>query len=153
MQRRTHARTDALVWRWARGGATSIDDLGTPLAMTGYALCVYDGTGVLRRAAEALPGGTCAGRPCWRRDGDRGFAFRDAAGSRGGLRRLALRAGASREARIGARTIGEGASASVLPLATPVTVQLQRSDSPACWTATYAHPDRNDGHEFRSTAE
>ena len=39
------------------------------------------------------------------------------------------------------------------PLATPVIVQLQRSDSPLCWTASYADPDRNDTREFRSTAD
>lgn len=37
-----------------------------------------------------------------------------------------------------------------LPLVPPITVRLVRSDSPACWEATYTTPIKNDAEQLKA---
>jgi len=71
--------TDKITWLWKKGAATAVEELGNPVAGDDYALCVYDEStmppGLLFRAVLA-GGGSCDGRPCWRRKGPRASGTR-----------------------------------------------------------------------------
>ena len=58
---------DKLVWKWLKGAATTIGELGDPTGATDYTLCLYSGTGA---AAIALPAGSN-----WQTLGTTGFKF------------------------------------------------------------------------------
>jgi len=143
-----------LAWTWTRGTA-SRDDFGDPAAgTTGYALCVYDGTGGTSRlvaGAEAAAGGTCGSRPCWTAT-PAGFRYRSTSPTLHGVGQIRLGAGT------GTATLKVTARGGNLPpLGLPaaqqpaVTVQLKTSGG-ACWEARYTAPAlRNDGKTFVDT--
>lgn len=145
---------DRLVWRWTRGEATELLDLGDPLGTATYALCMYDQSAAPQPVfgAQVPPGGTCAGRPCWKAVRT-GYRYRDANRAAGGLQAIALRTGAAGKARIVVR--GKGGH---LPLpglgdlTPPVTVQL-KNDAGECWGATFATPIASDAEQFRARSE
>ena len=144
---------DLLVWRWLRGVETDVVDFGDPTTGTDYALCVYDGAGLVLDAI--VPGGgTCGrGRPCWTRTA-RGFVYRDGALGNDGLQRIVLRAGVDGRAKIIVRAKGQGLGVPGLgDLLSPVTVQLRNGS--VCWGAQYSFPPaiRSEAGEFRDRAD
>lgn len=136
---------DVLVWKWTKGAATTLADLGDPTGGgAGFALCVYGSTGgtpQLLAGARAPGGGTCRGRPCWKALGTSGFGYTDAEASPDGLVQLRLKAGGAGKASITAK--GKGASLPPLGLPLPqdpaVTVQLH-GPTGTCWETTHAAP-------------
>jgi hypothetical protein len=144
---------DLLVWRWLRGVETDVADFGDPTTGTDYALCVYDGAGLLLNAAAA-GGGTCGrGRPCWTRTA-KGFAYRDGSLGNDGMQRVVLRAGVDGKAKIVLRAKGQGLGVPGLgDLVSPVTVQLRNAS--VCWGAQYSFPPaiRSEAGEFRDRAD
>ena len=58
-------KSDALVWKWAAGAATTKAEFGDPLASDDFAVCVYD-DGELLASVTADHGGVCHGKPCWK---------------------------------------------------------------------------------------
>ena len=151
-------------WKWVRGlDALTRDDFGDPvLGSTTYSLCLYDQVGGLPvlRIGLALPAaGTCAGAPCWRTLGSRGWSYRDNAGSTAGVTRFRLRGGPA--GRPSVQLKGAGA---LLPIPPPntagryfaqdgaVILQLHASSPAACWSSTFTASRRNDGRPFKATA-
>jgi hypothetical protein len=153
---------DQLSWKWRNGAATSTADFGKPLANTNYALCVYDHGGSTPRlviSARAPAAGVCAGKPCWRALGDRGFKYQSAALLPDGLQKLILKAGAAGKAQV--RAIARGpilalppqTDGKVLQQDTKVIVQLV-SDRPDCWQASFSAPaSANTFYVFKDTAD
>jgi hypothetical protein len=149
---------DQLAFRWKRGESTVLSDLGNPLGGTDYTLCVYDETpsGVeLSYRAMAPAGGTCAGAPCWRANGLRGFTYQDPQSTPDGLGVVKLKVGPpgkasalakGRGANLRVPFLGDGTGGG---LHMPVTVQLRSSDA-ACFDATFATAQRDGPYEFRS---
>ncbi len=140
-----------LDWRWTRGEATTLDDLGDPmLAGTGYALCLYDGSAdvqprlSLRTPAEP----DCAGGGCWRTAGRRGFRYRQQEGLPDGVQRASLRSGGAGRSSLQVRSRGRGVLPDGMPLELPVTVQWLRDDAPDCWGVTYLESLRNQADRF-----
>jgi cysteine-rich repeat protein/parallel beta-helix repeat protein len=135
---------DVLVWKWTKGAATSLADLGDPRAADDYQLCVYGTAGgvpALLFGARAPAGGTCRGRPCWKPLGATGYAYTDPELGPDGLLQLRLKAGAAGKASITLK--GKGALLPLTGLPLPqdpsVTVQLHRRGGP-CWETTHATP-------------
>jgi len=128
---------DRLVWTWRRGGSR---DFGDPADATAFALCLYDDTGTV--AALVVPaGGSCGGHACWTETAG-GFRYRNRTGEPDGATALRLR-----QSRHGGRTaIRLDAAGDLLDLPdlasleSPLTVQLRRSGSAACWSARYTIP-------------
>jgi hypothetical protein len=135
---RTANDKDRLGWKWSAGTAT-VADFGDPVATDDYALCIYDGAE--RRLALGIPaGGTCGGKPCWRRKST-GFVYRDGAARPDGITVLTLRAGIDGKAQIQAK--GRGALLAVPPLAgftSTVRVQLRDRASGLCWESRHVPP-------------
>jgi hypothetical protein len=142
---------DKLRWAWAKGSATSREEFGDPTADTSFAVCAYDPLG--RILSARLPGGgTCGGQLCWKATRT-GFRYKDLVGTREGIVSLRLRAGPDESAKI--VLIGRGSRLGlpgILPLATPVTVQLVREGG-TCWEARFSVPKKSSEQQFKATAD
>lgn len=135
---------DRLVWKWAKGQATSLSELGNPLADTFYSLCLYDQAGEatgLGLAAATRTGTSCASKPCWRSLGEKGFKYRDRSASPEGLQSLLLRSGGEGKAKVKVKGRGGLLSMPSLPLAQDPALSVQlRSSTGACWGAAFSAP-------------
>jgi predicted acyl esterase len=137
------AATDRLVWKWARGAATSIPDFDAPGSTTDYHLCVYGGDALL--AALTAPAG-----PRWR-DTPRGYRYVDDTPGASGIQSLALQAGLDRRARILLKARGAALARPVLPItALPVRAQLVNATG-ACWETALGEVRRNSAATFVAT--
>jgi hypothetical protein len=143
---------DQLVWKWSKGDATTAADLGSPTTMGNYHLCLYDESGAtpsLLARADIPAGGTCSGKPCWRRNGDT-VKYRNAARTPDGISKLQVKAGASGHAKLTLK--GKGAllpPLPELPLDLPARVQLQ-AEGGGCFEAVFGNAGtvRNDDATF-----
>lgn len=142
---------DRLVWKWAKGAMTRRVDFGDPLTTTSFTLCGYDDSGLML-VLTIPPGGTCAGRACWRRTAV-GFAYDDEELSPDGVLALRLREGEEGGARIVLKAKGPNLRLPALPLRTPVTVQLLRSDDQPCWDARFPAARKNTSTLFKARSE
>lgn len=131
---------DKLLFNWKAGGATTLSDFGNPLASTSYEMCIFD-TGeprpVLRVQAGVPPGGTCAGKPCWKSVGSAGYAYKDKGLLLSGIERLRFKSGGDGEARIivGGRGSNLGLERAYYYDA-PLRVEVRASNG-KCWSATF----------------
>ena len=130
-------KSDALVWKWQKGDATVAADFGDPLASSDVRVCLYDGaTRDFAAGAIAPAGGTCAGKPCWKPIGAKGFLYSDKALTPTGIQSLKLLGGPAGKAAILAKLKGDLVDVPALPVAGPVLVQVS-SDGGACFEAEY----------------
>ena len=143
---------DQLGWRWVSTATVAVGDFGNPIATSRYALCIYDGNGVLKLAAAAPPDDTCAGRPCWRRTRS-GLQYRDRALTPDGLLKISLKAGPAGRAKIAVRGKGANLRMPAPPFTTPVRVQLGRNDASTCWEARFGTPVRNQADRFIASSD
>ncbi len=130
---------DKLVWKWAKGPATSHADFGDPVATDAYRVCMYGGSSALLLEATLPPGGTCAGKPCWKRLGSltqpKGYQYADKAGAVGGITGLKLGPGADGKAKITLTAKGSGLRPPPTPVVFPLRVQLSAAGQ--CWETAY----------------
>src|SRR5207248_1019825 len=131
---------DSIAFRLSRNTGMPSADLGDPLTVTGWELCVIGGaptSPALVFGARIPPAGTCGRGPCWRATRT-GWAYADRAGSRAGIGYFQLTAGAAPTAGVTFRGRG-GALASAVPVpaaSLPLTVQV-RSPGSGCYEATF----------------
>ena len=141
---------DALTFKWQKGAETSTAELADPTQGTGYALCLYDATGLLCSLEVA---GAAASWSAL--SGERGFRYRDTTGAQDGITKMLLRSGTAGRAKLAVMGKGLNLPDPTLELSEPVTAQLINQDSALCWTATYSGPGtirRNDTERFRAIA-
>jgi len=127
---------DQLIWKWVRGGATSLDAFGDPTTSDGQALCIFDGNGDLFLGLDAPAGDSCAGAPCWKPLGSIGFKYSDKEATPSGITTLFEKAGPAGKSRIMVKGRGALLDMPPLPPALPLTVQLQTGTG-ACFEARY----------------
>jgi hypothetical protein len=141
---------DILIWKWTKGEATSKAEFGDPTASDGYALCVYEDD-TLVREFEIPAGQTCSGgRPCWK-DVPPGFTYRDKERTPDGVLSVKLLEGlADGDTKLKLKGKGSQLAMPDLSQLTGVLdVQLQQTDGPLCWGATYTPPFKKyDGSTF-----
>jgi hypothetical protein len=135
---RTPDTADNLSWKWVRGEAASLAELGDPIAEHAYAFCLYDASGLVMEQGVG-PGGTCGTKPCWTSLGPDGFRYVDKQGVRGPVRKLVLKAGDDGEAKVVAKMKGEGLAMPALPLVVPLRAQIQATTG-ECWDVEYTGP-------------
>lgn len=148
---------DRLNWSWTSAAAIAKTDFGTPTTSSDFNLCLYDSGGLagasqLRMRGSVPAGGTCAKRPCWK-ESTNGFSYADQELTPTGIASLKLTAGAAGKAKIRLTGKGSNLQLSGLPWTAPVTVQLVRTDSTTCWSATYSVPSKNDPTQFKATPD
>ena len=123
----------------------------SPPTTTDYLLCICDASGE-KLSAEARAGGTCGSNPCLKALGAQGFRYREKTGTPDGLVNAILRAGGSGKGKLRANGPSNSPRLPLLPLKTPVRVQLQNSNS-ACWEATYSTATTNTTKTFKASSD
>jgi CSLREA domain-containing protein len=132
------AKTDptkrALAWSWKGNAVSSSTQFGavTTPDGSGYELCLYAGGSSLR-LLDAPAG--CTGGVCWS-PRPNGFQLRSPAGAADKVRVL-LKSGNSGADLLQVKTKGAVFGFPSLSLALPARVRLERTDTGACWDATY----------------
>jgi hypothetical protein len=148
----TNARTPSFRWLWAKGEATTLAELGRPLAGDRYTLCVFDESGAAPAVAmQATTGvGQCGRRPCWKPSGKTAYTYADAARAADGLAGVLLRAGAAGKAEVVVTGKGPNLDLPPLPLGVPLRVQLH-ADGGSCWESRFLGEGRtrNDTKRFK----
>jgi hypothetical protein len=151
---------DQLLWKWDKGEATDALDFGDPESATSYTWCLYedpDGNGSqpssLLLALEVPPGGVCAGKPCWKALGDKGFKYKDKELMSDGASQLLLKAGDEGKAKVLLKGKGDN-----LPFPVPflafspnavITAQLV-NDELTCWETSHSPPfTKNQVDQFK----
>jgi cysteine-rich repeat protein len=145
---------DQLQWKWAKGAATTLADLGAPLATTDYAVCIYDG-GTLVSSSRIPAGGDCSGKPCWKEIG-RGFQYKSKTLAPDGVQQLKIQSGASGKAQIQMKAKGVLVETPAFGPSTggPVVVQLIQSSSAVCWQSVFHAPfKKSDGVTFNDASD
>lgn len=123
---------DALKWKWSRGDATLLAELGMPTAGTGYALCLYDASANPQpRLAASAPASSAR----WTQT-SKGYRYKDRNGTADAVRALTLKEGEAGKASASVQAKGTGLAMPMLPLTPPLTVQL-RNQEQACWGASF----------------
>jgi ELWxxDGT repeat protein len=151
----------AFKWKWkaAATDTTTADEFRDPVNGTPTVrACVYDGSGNLQPLMQAriVPGGTCAGKPCWKLVGSVaapvGDKYKNKAATPDGLTDAKLKAGAAGKAQVGVKGKGSLLQNPALQLTLPVTVQLLIGDGSgtACWQTTYSNSTTNDPTQFKA---
>ena len=143
---------DKLVWKWAKGAATSLGDFSDPVGGTAtYALCFYAGaTPALIEQASVPPAG---GK--WAAIGSKGYKYSDSGGTSAGITKIIVKSGASGKSKVLVK--GKGVNLpdfdSDLPIAAPdlpLVVQLRNSQSGLCWGGSFATPKKNLATQFNA---
>ena len=129
----------------------NLGDFGSPTTTTGYVLCLYDQSG-LKMTAKAPADRMCGSKPCWKA-GTSGFKYKDKTGIPDGLTGLKLKAGAAGKAKIGVKGKGANLPVPMLPLTTPLRVQLKRADTGGCWDATYSSAIINTASKLKAKSD
>lgn len=106
------------------------------------------------RRQQILPGGTCAGKPCWKLLGNvaspTGYKYKNKAATPDGLTDAKLKAGTDGKAQLGLKGKGSLLQNPMLGLTMPATVQLLIGDGTgtACWQTTYSTAKSNIATKF-----
>ena len=144
---------DSIKWKWLRGNRTTFAEYGNPTATTNYQLCLYDQTG-LRMEITNPAGGTCAGKPCWKATGVKGYKYGDKELTPDGGQKITLKEGALEKAKI--QLSGAGPNLHMPDLTSlqqPIVVQLQNSDG-ICWETTFSAPaGKQTADQFKDKAD
>jgi hypothetical protein len=135
---------DKLIWKWIKGDATTLAELGVPTGTTNYALCVYAGTAVA--TVNLLAGSN------WQAAGT-GFTFKDPTGTPDGAQKALIKSGGAGKAK--ALVKGKGTNLPDTftgPLTLPVTAQLVNEGSNLCFEGVFNSVDvvKNDGTNFKA---
>jgi uncharacterized delta-60 repeat protein len=149
---------DLVVWKWIKGAATSVAELGEPAGSDGYTLCLFDSTQTLRMKMEAPAGGTCGGNPCWKAIGGampKGVRYRDAEATPDGIVALDAKAGDAGAAKAVLKAKGAAVPMPALgAFALPLRAQLQ-SEGGTCLEAVFpvAGVIKDDERQFKARAD
>jgi len=147
---------NALKWKWTGVDAFNVAELGAPDVTTPLSLCVYDHDGPVL-SALAPAGGTCAGTPCWQVDVGKGkVKYTDKDLTPDGLSKIQGKSGLAGKGKLAVQGKGANLSMSALSLTLPVRARLIRSDTPACWEATFSLPGnvkKNDAAQFKAKSD
>ncbi len=131
---RTDPAKNLLRWRWLKGEAIAIGDIGDPTDTASYNLCFYpDVPGGGGLGAEVL----LAPSPIWVTLNGEGYRYQDLSGSNGGVSDLRIRTGDANKTKASLKARGANVPGGLLP-ATSYTVQLAEPSGGGCWTSSFA---------------
>jgi Thrombospondin type 3 repeat len=149
LQNKDNDARDRLLFKWNKGPQLEQDDFGNPLQMADYALCLYTGPQHAPLTHTTVPHD--AGK--WSALSDRGYRYKDRAGSAAGITKILLKGGDAGKSL--AQVKGKGLNLpdptfTNLPL--PVTAQLVNTQTNTCLEATYQAADvkKNDAGRFKA---
>jgi cysteine-rich repeat protein len=144
-------KKDLVLWKWTKGGATTLPDLGDPTTSDDYELCVYGPAPTLIFNGHVPAGGTCTGLPCWKSTAT-GFIYKDPEQTPDGMFKLTLKSGIAGTSKAVAKGKGGNLDMPVLgSLPLPITVQLRRTGQ--CWESTFSTALLNDAATFKAQSD
>ncbi len=138
---------DLLVWKWLKGNL-AYGDIGAPGSVTGFTACIYSNGALVSFGSVPAVGPWTANTTS--------FKYKDKTGASSGFTQLQLKSNP---------TPGKGkiilkgkglnlAMPSTAGLASPVRVELHRTDSTICWAANYSAPFiKQDAEQFKDKAD
>jgi hypothetical protein len=137
---------DTLSYKWVSSAPVALADYGSPTTTSNYRLCIFDGAQHLQLSSAAPAGGTCTakGKPCWAAKKS-SFVYTDSKErTPDGLANVTLKAG-TKPKKATIKFVGKKAllQSPTLPLMTPITVRVQRSDGASCYEAVFSTPKKN----------
>ena len=123
---KTPDTADVVTWKWTKGAATTLAELGDPATSTDYVACLYDGAAALLMTLRMPAGGTCGSAPCWKPKDSKGFTYSDKERTPDGVKKLTLASGPAGKAKIALTAKGDAIPLPALGGFTlPLRVQLQ----------------------------
>jgi 6-phosphogluconolactonase (cycloisomerase 2 family) len=152
---REAGKKDQVIWKW-RGGAAAAGAFGDPAgARDDLVACLYDASIAPQPVTQMLAAaeGSCgkSAKPCWKvsgsTPGERSFKMKDTGLKPHGIKLLKLKEGAVGRAKITLKAQKYFVPTPLLPLALPVTMQLQAATG-ECWEAVFDQPKHNDPDRF-----
>ncbi len=128
-----------LEWKWRNGPATALSELSLYVWGADYALCAYDGAGLVARAD--IPGHkTCSdGKQCWKPT-KHGWTYADHDATPSGVKKATFRAGGE-DGKTSFKVVAQGPNlgAPALPISSlPLHVQLISDAQNICFDSTYS---------------
>jgi hypothetical protein len=146
---------ERLRFSWGAGPATAVAELGNPLGLDGWSLCLYD-AGALVWGGALPAGGVCGvDAPCWKATG-KGFQYKDKQRAPDGMEAASLK-GDPADGKPKAAARGKGAGlglADFSALSGPLAAQLQRADGGLCLGASFSAPfQKQDGTRFKARSD
>lgn len=142
---------DKLLWKWIKGAATQLGEIGDPTTTATYALCLYGGTpvGLLAGGELLVPAGAN-----WTTTRS-GYRYKDKTASVAGVHRLDLKVAADNASKALLKGKGDALPDPTLPIADaalPLTVQLLNTGTTVCWESTFgsAAVTTNSGELFKA---
>jgi hypothetical protein len=174
-------KKNRFTYEWRRGDAIP-GDFGSPEMDDGTALnfCVYHGPPRQQvMGFDILPGGTCDGKPCWKkrtngiglssfkyRNRNKDGAYGPGKGNEAGVYKTRLKEGVTlvppdarmivkaRDLKIPTQNLPAGSGGEMFNL--PVLVQVQAHDAetgmllPVCWESEFSAASKNTGKKFKA---
>lgn len=125
---------DLLDWKWRRGEETAPPEFGDPLGTTTYEVCIGDAAGNAVFRVEIPPGGLCGGKPCWKRQGRKGYRYQNPGGR---ISQLRMTAGGDGKAVVMVKGKGMALDPPPLPLGLPATVRVKNAAG-TCWAEVFS---------------
>ena len=159
IRHRAGSGTPSVLWKWRRGAATSMAELGTPEIGDDYTFCLFDQSAASPALlfAATVPGGQlCDNLSCWRRN-SRQLTYVDRGATPEGIAGLRLLSGVDGRAGVlvkgkGAKLVGRADPLPLPPLPQPLRAQLQSADG-VCWEAGYSAPSVNGVGTFKGRSD
>ena len=154
LRKRSDPSKNRLKLKWSKGDAVDVDEFDDPTTATDLAICIFHEPGsVLTPAFEArvFGGGECRTKACWKRQGTKGFVFKDRDGLGDGIGKVSLRAGDNGKSGILVKGRGANLPAMTLPMEPAITVQMETNENGACWQLDLPAQgiQKNDSEEFK----
>lgn len=146
---------NSLTWKLNRGEALAGADLGNPLTTDSYSFCVYDSSARPQPLIDApVPaGGACGKVSCWKQFPGGRVDYLDKQRYVAGIEAIRATPGPAGKAKLQVTGRGTPLVLPTLPLAGPVTVQLQIANGD-CWSASYSSKIRKNANGlFKATPD
>lgn len=148
---------DRFVWRYRKGEATALTELGDPRTSDRYALCIFDESGAEPVATAGIPlppGPSCGTSPCWHAVSRKGFKYGGPPTAAEGVSMVTLVSGDDGKSSISIAGRGPALPPADLPRSLPVRLQLQASNG-SCWQSVFSSAGvrRNDGARFKAKSD
>jgi hypothetical protein len=140
---------DKLSWKFIKGDETLQTDFGNPTQLGTFSFCAYDGTGEQLTSLHLPESSTL-----WSEIPGKGYKYKDKDGTRSGVTKGQLKAGAAGKSKVQLGGAGGGLPDPVLGMLTlPITVQFHSGERfGTCFESTFATALENETDLLKAKA-
>jgi cysteine-rich repeat protein len=152
MKDKSPDKGDQVVWKWTKGQATTLLELGSPTTTDEYELCVYGVGPSLLFKGRFPAGGVCKGVACWKTVTGKGYVYKDKDRTPHGMEKLQLTSGIAGAAKISAKGKGDLLEMPALG-SLPLPIEAQVRGAGGCWGANYSTSITNTTAQFKAKSD